>query len=35
MGMSSDYPIALREGSNMVRIGSMIFGKRVYPVKTG
>lgn len=28
MGMSSDYPIALEEGSNMVRIGSLLFGAR-------
>lgn len=28
MGMSSDYPIALEKGSNMVRIGSLIFGAR-------
>ncbi len=28
MGMSSDYKIALEEGSNMVRIGSTIFGNR-------
>jgi pyridoxal phosphate enzyme (YggS family) len=28
MGMSSDYPIAIEEGSNMVRIGSLIFGSR-------
>ena len=28
MGMSGDYPIAIREGSTMVRIGSSIFGKR-------
>jgi len=28
MGMSSDYPIAIEEGSNMVRIGSLIFGAR-------
>lgn len=28
MGMSSDYQIALEEGSTMVRIGSMIFGNR-------
>lgn len=28
MGMSSDYKIALAEGSNMVRIGSAIFGNR-------
>ena len=28
MGMSGDYKIALTEGSNMVRIGSLIFGQR-------
>lgn len=28
MGMSGDYPIAIAEGSNMVRIGSSIFGAR-------
>lgn len=28
MGMSGDYEIAIEEGSNMVRIGSSIFGKR-------
>jgi len=28
MGMSADYPIALEEGSNMVRIGSLLFGDR-------
>ena len=28
MGMSSDYRLALEEGSNMVRIGSAIFGER-------
>jgi len=30
MGMSDDYTIALEEGSNMVRIGSLLFGKRIY-----
>lgn len=30
MGMSLDYQIAIEEGSNMVRIGSAIFGKRAY-----
>ncbi|MDE3212060.1 MAG: YggS family pyridoxal phosphate-dependent enzyme [Bacteroidota bacterium] len=30
MGMSDDYRIAIKEGSNMVRIGSLLFGKRVY-----
>ncbi len=28
MGMSGDYTIAIQEGSNMVRIGSLIFGDR-------
>jgi len=31
MGMSDDYPIAVEEGSTMVRIGSKIFGQRIYP----
>ena len=30
MGMSNDYKIALEYGSNMIRIGSKIFGKRNY-----
>lgn len=30
MGMSGDYEIALDEGSNMVRVGSAIFGERNY-----
>ena len=29
-GMSEDYPVAIEEGSNMVRIGTSIFGPRVY-----
>ncbi len=28
MGMSGDYPIALESGSNMVRVGSLLFGAR-------
>ena len=28
MGMSADYQVAIEEGSNMVRIGSLIFGAR-------
>jgi len=32
MGMSADYKIALEEGSNMVRIGSLLFGERNYNV---
>lgn len=31
MGMSSDYAIALEEGSTMVRIGSLLFGAREVP----
>ena len=28
MGMSADYKIALQEGSNMIRVGSLLFGSR-------
>ena len=31
MGMSGDYQVAIEEGSNMVRIGSSIFGHRNTP----
>jgi len=30
MGMSADYAQAIEEGSNMVRIGSALYGARVY-----
>lgn len=30
MGMTNDYEIAIEEGSNMIRLGSAIFGKRKY-----
>jgi len=30
MGMTNSYRVALEEGANMVRIGSRIFGERVY-----
>lgn len=30
MGMSDDYPLAIKHGSNMIRLGSIIFGKRNY-----
>ena len=30
MGMSDDYKMAIEEGSSMVRIGSLLFGKRIY-----
>ncbi|MBV9962548.1 MAG: YggS family pyridoxal phosphate-dependent enzyme [Parafilimonas sp.] len=28
MGMTADYKIAIEEGSNMIRVGSLIFGER-------
>jgi hypothetical protein len=28
MGMSGDYELAIKEGSTMVRIGSLLFGAR-------
>jgi len=28
MGMTADYKIAIEEGSNMIRVGSLIFGSR-------
>lgn len=30
MGMSEDYGIAIKNGSNMIRLGSYLFGKRNY-----
>ena len=30
MGMSSDYELAIESGANIVRVGSSLFGKRVY-----
>ena len=30
MGMSDDYPLAIEEGSTLIRVGSKIFGKRNY-----
>ncbi len=30
MGMTNDYEIALEEGANIIRIGTGIFGKRIY-----
>lgn len=30
MGMSHDYHIAVEEGSTLVRVGSFIFGERIY-----
>ena len=31
MGMSGDYPEAILEGATLIRVGSAIFGQRVYP----
>ncbi|MFA6701246.1 MAG: YggS family pyridoxal phosphate-dependent enzyme [Dysgonamonadaceae bacterium] len=28
MGMTSDYPVAIEEGSTMIRVGTLIFGNR-------
>ena len=33
MGMTEDYPIAVAEGSTLIRIGSAIFGGRDYSKK--
>lgn len=33
MGMSGDYETAIACGANMVRVGSAIFGQRVYPAR--
>jgi len=30
MGMSGDYRVAVEEGATIVRIGTAIFGARVY-----
>lgn len=34
MGMSNDFAVAIEEGSNCVRVGTGIFGKRVYSATT-
>lgn len=30
MGMTNDYQIALEEGANLIRVGTGVFGKRIY-----
>jgi len=30
MGMSQDYRVAVEEGATIVRIGTAIFGERIY-----
>jgi uncharacterized pyridoxal phosphate-containing UPF0001 family protein len=34
MGMSGDFKIAIQEGSNILRLGSIIFGERNYHDRT-
>lgn len=33
MGMSDDYPLAIEEGSTLVRVGTRIFGQRDYSAR--
>lgn len=33
MGMSGDFPVAIEEGSNLIRVGTSIFGARDYSKK--
>ena len=33
MGMSGDWKICIQAGSNMIRLGTAIFGTRNYPQK--
>ncbi len=33
MGMSNDFEVAIEEGATIVRVGTSIFGKRIYPQK--
>ena len=33
MGMTGDYEVAIEEGATIVRVGTGIFGARVYPEK--
>jgi len=30
MGMTNDYQVAVEEGANFIRVGSGIFGERIY-----
>lgn len=34
MGMSGDFPLAILEGSTMIRVGTALFGARSYPQPT-
>ena len=31
MGMSNDLEIAIEEGATIIRVGTAIFGQRIYP----
>lgn len=33
MGMSNDFEVAIEEGATIVRVGTSIFGRRIYPQK--
>ena len=33
MGMTNDYEVAIEEGATMIRVGTAVFGARVYPNK--
>ena len=35
MGMSNDFQVAIEEGSNLIRVGTAIFGQRDYSRKMG
>ncbi len=35
MGMSQDFDLAIENGANLVRVGSALFGNRIYPTKQG
>jgi len=30
MGMSDDFDVAIEEGANLIRVGTALFGKRIY-----
>jgi hypothetical protein len=31
MGMSGDFEVAIEEGATLIRVGTAIFGERIYP----
>jgi PLP dependent protein len=34
IGMSNDFTVAVEEGSTCIRVGTALFGKRIYPAQT-